>query len=108
MAWHGGKRNGRGAAVFEPESSAVFTSAGGGLQREKHVHATKSRAGELKRGTQEPKRREASLHSAKRVKSGGREAGYAGTGRQRRGGYRFFVFLSLDSNAFQLQNLAGV
>ena len=29
------------------------------------------------------------------------------TGRPKRGGYRFFVFLSLDSNAFQLQNLAG-
>lgn len=30
VAWHGGKRNVCGAAVFEPEkTSAVFTSAGG-------------------------------------------------------------------------------
>ncbi len=77
FTWYGGKRNGCGAAVFEPEkSSAVFTGAGGGLQREKRLHATKLRAGQLKEVTQELKGREASLHSAKRVKvEGGREAG---------------------------------
>jgi hypothetical protein len=77
------------------EECSVYKRRRRGLQREKRLHATKLRGGKLP----------SILQNELKVEGG--EAGQAETGRPKRGGYRFFVFLSLDSNAFQLQNLAG-